>query len=113
MATTDEVEATLVGLIGRLGEIDPVYRSMLPSRRLVEARCPDLDLAYHATWRNGSLSAVSPGAAPRRPDIRVTVSSDDLVALAAGDLDFGRAYLTDRVRVDASVTDLLRLRAVL
>jgi hypothetical protein len=41
------------------------------------------------------------------------LTSDDLLAMHRGDLPFSRAYAAGRVRLDASVTDLLRLRALL
>jgi hypothetical protein len=112
VATPEEVEETLRHLMRRLDELDPAYKALLPAHRTVEAEIPDLDLVYHAEWRNGHPSELRPGPAGR-PHIRVSLDSDDLVALAAGDLGFRRAYATNRVEVDASVTDLLRLRSVL
>jgi hypothetical protein len=50
-----------------------------------------------------------------RPDaqIRLSVTSDDLLALCEGELAFGSAWTRGRVRIDASVMDLLRLRTLL
>jgi predicted lipid carrier protein YhbT len=112
VASVEEVEEILARLVARFSEIDPSYRAMLPSRRTIEARCPDLDLVHWAEWRNGELHVLD--EAPNgRADIRISVRSDDLLAMANGDLAFGRAYASNKVRLDASVTDLLRLRAVL
>jgi hypothetical protein len=112
VATVEEVDAVLEDLLARLGRLDPSTRSLLPPRRSIEARCPDLDLVRHAEWHGDDLTVreLAPG---RRPDIRISVTSDDLVALHRGELTFSRAYAAGRVRLDASVTDLLRLRAVL
>jgi hypothetical protein len=112
VATIEEVEAILDDLLGRLGDIDPSTRSLMPSRRTIEARCPDLELVRHAVWREGLLELVDQ-APPRRADIRISVASDDLLALHRGELTFSRAYAANRVRLDASMTDLLRLRAIL
>lgn len=112
MATQQEVEATLTDLMRRFEEKSDVYRSLLPSRRTVEAEFPDLDLVYHAEWDDGQVSELHEGPADRA-HVRVILDSDDLIALAEGDLRFRRAYATNRVDVDASVTDLLRLRGVL
>lgn len=112
MATVAEVDAVLAELMGRFEGVDSGTRAMLPSRRVVEARCPDLDLVRYAEWRDGELIVLDDPPA-HRPDIRVTVDSDDLVAMAEGRLSFSRAYAGNRVRLDASMTDLLRLRAVL
>ena len=45
--------------------------------------------------------------------MKLTISSDDLVALVNGELDMGRAVFGGRVRIDASFGDLLRLRKLL
>ncbi|GGI04941.1 sterol-binding protein [Egicoccus halophilus] len=112
MATVEEVDAVLWQLLGRFGEVDEDLRALLPSRRTIEARCPDLDYVRHAEWRQGELFVLDE-APPRRADIRISMVSDDLVAIANGELAFSRAYASNRVRLDASMTDLLRLRAVL
>lgn len=112
MATVAEVEAVLAELLSRFADVDSGTRAMLPSHRVIEARFPDLGIVRHAEWHEGRLHVLD--AAPqRRPDIRVTVDSDDLVAMAEGRLSFSRAYAANRIRLDASMTDLLRLRAVL
>lgn len=113
MATVEEVEAILRDLAGRLDRIDPAYRALLPSRRTILARCPDLGVAYHASWRGGRLGELVAGEPDGRADIRVAVDSDDLVALYRGELPVARAIADDRLRLDASMTDLLRLRTVL
>lgn len=113
MATEAEVLAIVQRLLDRLDDLDPAYRAMLPSHRLIEACCPDLDLTYHATWRTGDMGELREGPAPERPDIRVAVDSDDLKRLVDGDLTFTRAYADSRVKVRAGVTDLIRLRAAL
>lgn len=112
MATVEEVDAVLWQLLGRFGEVDDDVRALLPSRRVVEVRCPDIDYVRYAEWRRGQLFVLDEPP-PRRADIRISVRSDDLVEIAAGALPFSRAYATNRVRLDASMTDLLRLRAVL
>lgn len=112
MATVEEVDQILGDLLERLGDLDPTVRSLMPSHRTVEARCPDLELVRFAVWRDGRLQLVD-GPPNRRADIRISVRSDDLLALHHGELTFARAYAANRVRLDASMTDLLRLRAIL
>ncbi len=112
MATEDQVEQILVQLLQKLGQVDDTTRAMLPSHRTIEARCPDLDLVRYATWRRGNLELVE-GPPLRRPDIRISVHSDDLLQIASGELPFSRALSSNRLRLDASMADLIRLRAVL
>jgi hypothetical protein len=49
------------------------------------------------------------------PDAKITLSttSDDLVALVNGELDFTRALAARRVSLSASPFDLLKLRKLL
>jgi hypothetical protein len=112
VATVEEVEEVLGDLLSKLGDVDPNTRAIMPTRRTIEARCPDLDYVRHAEWRDGKLLLLDEPL-DRRPDIRISVRSDDLLAIAHGELPFGRAYAANKVRLDASMTDLLRLRAVL
>ena len=112
MATVTQVEQVLGEFAERLAQLDPNTRAMLPARRTIEARCPDLDLVVHAEWRNGRIDVLD--VAPNgRAQIRISARSDDVVAMANGELTFGEAYATSRIRIDAPITDLLRLRAVL
>lgn len=111
--TEAEIESILVELAERFERIAPQYRAMLPSRRTVSANVTDLDRTWHAKWSYGELSDIRSGDPDRRADIRIRVASADLVALARGELDFRRAWSQERVQLDASVTDLLRLRAFL
>lgn len=112
MATLEQVEEVLLELLGKLGRVDDTTRAMLPSRRLIEARCPDLDLVRYAEWRRGDLELLADDP-QRRPDIRLSVHSDDLLRIASGELPFSRAVASNRLRIDASMPDLLRLRAAL
>ena len=112
MATTQDVEVTLVALMRRVGALDSATVTLLPPRRTIEARFADIDAIYHAVWAQGELGELRRGAATKA-DIRITCSSDDLLAMANGTLTPSRAYATGRVRIDASMTDLLRLRSVL
>jgi hypothetical protein len=75
---------------------------MLPSRRTIEARCPI------STWSatpsgvaaTSSCSTTSPA---RRPDIRISVHSDDLLKIASGELPFSRAGRLQPAALDASM----------
>jgi hypothetical protein len=56
------------------------------------------------------------GAGPppdRDAQIKLTVDSDDLVALTRGALPIGNAFASGRLKVDASAVDLVSLRQLL
>lgn len=113
VATPEEVERTMRDLVSRLEQLDDGQRALLPSRRSIEAHCPDLDLTWHATLEGGRVTTFAAGPSPRRWQIRVSVRSDDLLAMYEQRLDVRQAYLSDRLQIRASMTDLLRLRAAL
>jgi hypothetical protein len=54
-------------------------------------------------------------AAPGDPpaDIRMTAKSDEVVALAEQPMNIARAWMSGRVKIEASVKDLFRLRRLL
>ena len=112
MAEVEEVEAILDQLLTQLGEVDDQARSIMPSKRVIRASCPDLDLVRYARWQSGELTLLDDPPSGRA-DIRISVRSDDLVKLTQGSLTFSQAYLSGRIRIDASMSDLLRLRAAL
>lgn len=110
---TDEVETLLGELAERFAAIDPdLRRTMLPPRRTLELAVSDLGVRYHTTLVQGELQPLAQGPLDR-PDVRVTTDSDDLAELADGRLRLGEAYATGRIRVEASMMDLLRLRVVM
>ena len=45
--------------------------------------------------------------------VKFTTKSDDLVALAENPTSIGKAWITGRLKVEASIFDILRLRKAL
>lgn len=81
-------------------------------QRSVSCRITDLDVIFAGVLRDGQLHDIEqvPSA---RSDIRLTTSSDDLLRLVDGSLGFAKAWSSGRLRVDAGIMDLLRLRRML
>jgi hypothetical protein len=114
MATADECRTALERLLGRLDDLDPTDREAHLVDRAVSCTVNDLGVTFLAqlgpagagpvTVANGSASGAH---------IRLSTGSDDLVALAADPGSFGRAWLSGRLKVQASLFDLLRLRKLL
>lgn len=116
MASFSECERALVSLAERLADIDEgVRRRHTPERDLV-CRVTDLETVFLGRigpdglhdLRHTEQSASAPEA-----DVRITVASDDLCALVAGDLAPATAWATGRLRVQAPLRDVLRLRSLL
>lgn len=116
MATREQIEAKLRQLIGRLDAADERVRQNLvkavPSPRVVQMDVPDLDASYWTELASGELGELHTGAAAK-PDIRITADSEDLVAMIDGTKNLFSSYLAGRIRVQASVSDMLALRRLL
>jgi SCP-2 sterol transfer family len=114
VATKAEVERQLARLMARLDGNEANVRSAIPDRRVLRCVVTDLGSAWYAVVEDGHVSP--PTEAPPdgpRADITLRVGSDDLVDLVEGRSSFLSAFTSGRVRVDASIVDLLRLRSLL
>ena len=98
-----------------LAKSEEVRRTHIRERSL-SVVVPDLATAFDMRLTLHGLVDVSHRPLDRpapKPQVRVTVGSDDLVALAEDRLEPARAVLGRRVRVEAGVGDLLRMRRLL
>ncbi|MDQ1688070.1 MAG: hypothetical protein QOK42_1045 [Frankiaceae bacterium] len=111
MATRDECLDALQGLAARLSEVDGDLRKKHAVDRTLSCTVTDLGVTYQGRLHEGTLVDVREDDGPAQ--IRLQVDSDDLLALVQGDLNFASAWAKGRLRVDASVLDLLRLRTLL
>jgi hypothetical protein len=112
MATIDECTTALQGVLG------PIASSKAAEGldRSLSCRLTDLDQVLLGRLTAGAvrgLHAVPDGPAVPRADIRLTMTSDDLLALTGGELSFAKAWSSGRLRLEAGIRDILRLRSVL
>jgi hypothetical protein len=94
----------------RLAHADDRIRAQAEDRT-VSCRITDLDITFRGRLVGGELVDVTDAISSDPAQIRLTMSSDDLVDLVAGRLSFPHAWATGRIRLDASFRDLLRLRS--
>ena len=111
MATVAECEAALHQLARRLSGASPEQRQKAVDRS-VSCTIPDLGTTFHGHLRDGDLTGITQAPQPGKADLRLTVSSDDLLALTEGRLNFASAWASGRLKVDASFRDLMRLRSM-
>jgi hypothetical protein len=109
------MDECLTALKGVLGDIaaNPAAEGL---DRSVSCRLTDLDEVVVGRLAGGAirdLHVVPHGPALAKADIRLTMASDDLVALTDGRLAFGSAWATGRIKLEAGLRDLLRLRKLL
>jgi SCP-2 sterol transfer family len=113
VATKREVERKLHELIERLdGAEDGVRGSLartLPEPRVLVVTVPDLGASYWTELAGGKMSGLHEGT-PRRHEIRVRASSQDLIDVVDGRVSLFSSYVQGKVKIEASLTDLLRLR---
>ena len=112
MATVDECHDAVERLAERLSSVDEEERRKHAFDRTLSCHIPDLDVTFTGSLRDGHLQDISTDEAPRA-QIRLTAKSDDLVAMTDGHLSFGQAWLAGKVRVEASVMDLIKLKSLL
>lgn len=98
--------------IDALSEAMGAHGSASGMDRTLSCRATDLDVTWTGRLREGSLHDVTTDERPKA-QIRLAMSSDDLVALTAGRIGFASAWATGRLKVEASVLDLLKLRSML
>ncbi len=112
MATMEESLTALKGVLGDLAA-NPAAEGL---DRSLSCRLTDLEQVVLGRLGSGAvrdLTAVPDGPGVPKADIRLTMTSDDLVALTDGKLSFGPAWATGRVKLEAGLRDLLRLRKIL
>ena len=112
MATFAEVETAVRSLVQRLADVDPDVRRRYNAERTVSCRVSDLDVVWSGRLCDDGLCELTAGTAARA-QVRLSVHSDDLIALAEGRLAVPAAWASGRLRIQAAPLDLLRLRAVL
>ncbi len=112
MTSVEECQQALERLAERLADVDEDSRRDHAFDRSLSAYVPDLDVTFRGELRDGHLHDISTEPAPKA-QIRLTANSDDLVALTDGRLGFGGAWLSGRIKVEAGVRDLLKLKSML
>ncbi len=119
MASLEECERAVQDLADRLAGVDPEVRSRYSADRTVTCHLLDLGCVLHGRIDADGLQDVrtapdNDGSVDKGDaQVRLATSSDDLLALLVGRLAVPKAWATGRLKVEASVLDLLKLRALL
>lgn len=113
MATAQEARSALERIAARLTEVDADDLARHVVERTISCRVPDLGLVFLTRIHQGGLDDFRAAGDADSAQVRLTVSSDDLVALAAEELHVAKAWATGRLKIEASLGDLLRLRKIL
>ena len=113
MATLEQCQEAIAALVDRLAEVDPDVRRKYAVERTVCCRVTDLDVVFLARFdEDGVLSGLQV-ADKGTAQVKLGATSDDLIALIEGRLGVPTAWATGRLKIDASMLDLLKLRSLL
>jgi hypothetical protein len=113
LASVEDCRVAVDELVESLANVDPAVRAKHVPRRTVACRVSDLDVTFVGRLDEDGVHDMTESAEDDdEVDVRLTLTSDQLVALASGDDDFLHAWLRGRVTVSASMRDLLRLRTL-
>jgi hypothetical protein len=114
MHTAQECREALQKLVGRLAELSPSEREDYFGNRSISLTIPDLGVTYATRLGSGDDDVVrqpDPGEPPA--DIRLTADSDEVISLSESPMNIARAWVAGRVKIEASMKDLFRLRKLL
>jgi hypothetical protein len=113
MRSVEECREALEKLAGRLAEVPPAEREEYFGNRTMSVTVSDLDVTFGTRLGGGDdpVRQAAPGDPPA--DIRLTMAGDELLSLAASPLNIARAWVSGRVKIEASMKDLIRLRRLL
>jgi hypothetical protein len=112
VATTEQCITALEGILGDLAS-SPAAKGM---DRTLSCRLTDLGQVVQARLVDSEIRdmQVVPDDVEAEPaNIRLTMSSDDLIAMTDGDLEFAKAWASGRVKLEASLKDMFKLRSML
>jgi alkyl sulfatase BDS1-like metallo-beta-lactamase superfamily hydrolase len=110
MPTVAECELAFHTLAERLAA-NSAARGRSSLDRSLSCSLPDIGVIFGARLHNGTLVDIRQ-VERAVANVKLTMTSDDLVQLVAGELKFGSAWASGRVKVDAGLFDLIRLRSI-
>lgn len=115
MATIEECRTALEKLSDNMQGAEGDVRAAAALDRSVSCRVTDLDVTFVGRMTGGRIEVEDTiqGPPPGRAQIRLIMAGDDLVALVDGRLNFAKAWGAGRVKLEANLLDLFRLRKLL
>ena len=114
MASAEECREALQALSTRLTEMSPHDRASYFGNRSMSCHVTDLDITFVTRFTNEGTTPVTEAKPDDPPaDIRLAASSDDVISLSATPANIARMWIAGRVKVHASMRDLLALRKLL
>ena len=108
MATEADCDKALRTLVDMLARVPEDVRARYVLDRTVSCRVHDVGVTWSARLSDQGIVDLRTGD-DSKAQVRLSVGSDDLIALVEGRQSVTAALATGRVRVQASPLDMLRL----
>lgn len=112
MASLAECQQALLELAERMASDSGTDPRKKLENRSISCELRDLGAIFVGQFRDGGLYDIRQ-TQQAKAQIRLSMTSDDLIALIRGELELGHAWINGRLKVHASVFDLLKLRSIL
>jgi alkyl sulfatase BDS1-like metallo-beta-lactamase superfamily hydrolase len=109
MASVEDCDSAFRVLAKRLSASDPDKRSDLD--RTLTCRLPDIAVIFAGHLHDGQLTDIRQ-VDDAKAQVKLTMSSDTLIDLVEGRLKFAPAWASGRIKLDAGVFDLIKLRSL-
>jgi hypothetical protein len=115
MATMTECRSALDKLSDNLATAEGDVRSAAALDRSLSCHIKDLGITFTGRLKDGRIQVLDTieGPPSEKAEIRLAMNGDDLVAMVNGNLNFAKAWASGRVRLEAGLRDLMRLRTLL
>lgn len=115
MATIEECRAALDKLSDNMASAEGDVRTAAALDRSLSCRVTDLDVTFVGRLKDGRIEVLDTLQGPPldKAQIRLAMAGDDLVAMVDGRLNFAKAWGSGRVKLEAGLRDLFRLRTLL
>ncbi|MFI9614049.1 SCP2 sterol-binding domain-containing protein [Streptomyces sp. NPDC052023] len=115
MATIEECRAALEQLSDNMQDAEGDVRAAAALDRSVSCHITDLDVTFAGRLQDGRIKVRETLQGPPREkaELRLALAGGDLVALVDGELHFAKAWASGRVKLEAGLRDLFRLRKLL
>jgi SCP-2 sterol transfer family len=110
VATVEQCEQALHTLAQRLADHDASRRNAGFDRTL-SCTIRDLGVVFGGRLKDGQLIDIAPATSPDA-QVRLSMTGEDLLALVDGRLKMSSAWASGRIKIDAGVRDLMRLRSL-
>ena len=108
----EECRQALSRMVANLSANAAGARQKLDLDRSLAYQITDLGVAFHGRLTDGQLVDLTDGDDPKAK-IRFASTSDDLIALVEGRLSAASAWASGRVKISASMFDLIKLRKLM